>query len=136
MNCSRIRILFVLTTVLKLCHCDDPASPQLCVVVKTYAAHENSLPVTLAGIFSDRETRAHMRAILVDTDEESPYPDLDGIVTKMNTLVGFDGIIASPRTSARVKSSFPRLKMNDYGYLASVRRHEYGWLLKCAIIWR
>ena len=95
------------------------ASPQICVVVKTYAAHAHSLPVTLSGIFSDRDTRQHMRAIVVETDASAPFPNLPTLVDHLNVLIGFTGIIVSPRTSENVRGAFPRLKMNDYGYLAS-----------------
>lgn len=95
------------------------ARPQVCLVVKTYAAHEHSLPVLLAGVFSDGNTRDHMRAIVVNTDSVHPFPGLDELVENMNSLIGFPGILMSPRTPDGVKEFFPELRMNDYGYLTS-----------------
>ena len=96
-------------------------APQVCVIVKTYAAHLHSLPVTLAGIFSDQHTRQLMRAIVVETDSQAPFPGLELLVKNMNTIVGFDGVFLSPRSTSAVKARFPRLKTDDYGYLVTVR---------------
>jgi hypothetical protein len=97
-------------------------TPQVCVVVKVYAAHAYSLPVLLAGIFSGFETRSHMRAVVLNTDDAAPYVGLIELIDRINLLIGFQGVILSPRSSADVRSAFPELVIDDYGYLATVGR--------------
>jgi hypothetical protein len=113
---THILLQFLVTSAVSLA----ASSPQVCLIIRVYSAHEFSLPPLLASVFAGSDTRSHMRAVVVDTDDNAPFPGLKTLVGMMNTLIGFPGILVSPRRTAEVKLAFPKLTAPEYGYLTTV----------------
>lgn len=95
---------------------DSESGHQLCVVVRTMPSQRFALPALLLSLFSDDPTRRAVRAVVVNTGTLRDT-DLASIVSAINAVIGFEGVVASRRQQADIAAIFPKLQTPDFGYL-------------------
>lgn len=89
-----------------------------CVFVRTYEAHELSLPALIMSLLASGHQKLNI--ILADTGKRGSFKTrLYKIAETMNALAGRDVVIVSPHTFAGGRQRFPKLLIEDHGYVAT-----------------
>lgn len=90
----------------------------VCVIVRTFIGQRATLPALLSSLLASGHPG--LSIILADTGAGAPFgSELLSIAQTFNSLAGRRAVVVSSRTRANMRAEFPKLAVEDYGYLVT-----------------